>query len=850
MIINIGKNNINNLKYRFDESIKMNEIDEYSNVTVEKIPNDKIFNKIIFYNKITNNLVKNDICPNFIYMYNYDSTKLNILMEKVEGTLLDFLKNDYDEKIFKSALFQIIYSVMILQKKMYTFHTNLNIKNIFYKKINKSIKYFRYKIETEEYIVPTYGYLFMISNFENANTLVHDNFNNLAKKDIEFGINYNYDFDHLKLFENNIFKQNIKEFIHNYNSLLKYLDNKDKIFIQEIYSKYKNKYSKKKILYFLINYCVDNNYLKISDNKFNGKYIIPSRKILKLMNLIFESKNDTKEILEDHFSSQYNLKDFKNKEIKNFNYNGYDKIKLSRNYKINNDKEDKNYVEKIKKMYNVSKFNYSTSKYFYLLPNRNFTPKFLTPMYLNIEPYDYIKPINKLNLRFKNSYYEKLINVYNYDKKTKLNLYKSNELTQNDLDEIMLQYIKCRNKCFVITLWPIFVDHLDKMVEYLESKGNIYYTKYIDFESTGLINYLISVYDEFSNTDILKISKNKYSWSRLPEQKSNKIGIIIFDNINDLALSGQASIFKTELRNWALNILKKNNIGLENIRGNDLIHINDYFYQTIEYCELLLNSNSIKLLNNRLYTKIYDEYFETTHLKIETYRKIMYSNLTLETINSLFLIAGVSLFFYGFRPISDLDGICVNMDKDYKNKTDLASEDTKNITKLFCDEKTRIFYIEFGATNTEYWKEKWTQFNSIIAQYFGISNFNEICWNPNYHYYFKGIKCYLIDFEFYKKLQRSNEIIGTNIWPTLSKDYTDYIMINYLNPKLIEKFIYVNKIDGKLTVSEEIINIYPKLKNPLPFNDSVLELINKFLVSKYKVYINSDINDNYIKSLF
>ncbi len=228
----------------------------------------------------------------------------------------------------------------------------------------------------------------------------------------------------------------------------------------------------------------------------------------------------------------------------------------------------------------------------------------------------------------------------------------------------------------------------------------------------------------------------------------------------------------------------------------------------------------------------------------------MYSNLTLETINSIFLIAGVSLFFYGFRPISDLDGICINMDNEYINKNDSASEDIKKINKLFCDEKTRIFYIEFGTTNTKYWKEKWTQFNSVIAKYFGINDFNDICWNPKYHYYYKGIKCYLIDFEFYKKLQRSNEIIGTDIWPTLSKDYTDYIMINYLNPKIIENFIYVNKSDSKLTVSKEIINIYPKLINPLPFNDKVLELVNKFLISKYKVYLNSNINDDYIKSLF
>lgn len=51
---------------------------------------------------------------------------------------------------------------------------------------------------------------------------------------------------------------------------------------------------------------------------------------------------------------------------------------------------------------------------------------------------------------------------------------------------------------------------------------------------------------------------------------------------------------------------------MNDIQGNDLIHINDYFYQTIEYCQLILNSNSIYLLNNRIYENIYDNFYEET----------------------------------------------------------------------------------------------------------------------------------------------------------------------------------------------------------------------------------------------
>lgn len=520
--------------------------------------------------------------------------------------------------------------------------------------------------------------------------------------------------------------------------------------------------------------------------------------------------------------------------------------------------ESNNYnteVEKIKQLYQKTELvikDTSTISNYHTRLNRNFIPEQITPMYFDICEYDFIKPIIKLNSRYTNSYYERLIKLYDYNKKDRLDMYSGTNLDKVDLDEIMLQYIKCKPKCFVITLWPIFSDYLDDMVEYLKTQGKIYYVKKINFTKTGLINYFASVYDEFSNTDILKIAQDKYSWSRLPKQETNSIGIIIFDNVHNLELSGQGSKFKKLIRNWGIELLKKkNNYSNEykNIRGNDLIHINDYFYQTIEYCELLLNRNSINLLDNRLYSKIYDEFYSTTHLKIETYRKSIYSNLSLETINSLFLMAGVLLYFYGFRPIGDLDGICINMDSDYENKTDLKSKDIKKVEKLFANKDTRIFYIDFGITNSKYWKENWNESNSTISNFFGFDNFNNICWNPNLHLYYKGVKCYLIDFEFYKKLQRTNDKINKGLISTLSKDYTDYIMINNLNPKLIEKFIYIDKTDGKIKVSKSMLDEYPVLAD-LKFNNKILELINKFLISKYKPYLSSKINDKYIKSLF
>jgi hypothetical protein len=198
-------------------------------------------------------------------------------------------------------------------------------------------------------------------------------------------------------------------------------------------------------------------------------------------------------------------------------------------------------------------------------------------MYENIEPYDYIQPIKNLYIRYQAEYYKNLIKEYDFDPKAKKRLDQYKNIDTIDLDEIMLQYVKTRSNSFVITLWPVLLDIIDDIIKYLESFGNIYYKKIIEFEPKGFINYICSIYDEFSNKDILKIALNKYEWMQNSlSKKTNKICIIIFDNVNQLKLSGQASEFKSNLRKWAFDKIKEIGIDNKNIWKNDLLHIKLY----------------------------------------------------------------------------------------------------------------------------------------------------------------------------------------------------------------------------------------------------------------------------------
>lgn len=86
-----------------------------------------------------------------------------IFMEKLEGTMEDFLKDNINYDLIKSCLFQIIFILLYLQKKLKFTHNDLHINNIMYKKTN--ITYLYYKYNNSYFKIPTYGYIFTIIDF-------------------------------------------------------------------------------------------------------------------------------------------------------------------------------------------------------------------------------------------------------------------------------------------------------------------------------------------------------------------------------------------------------------------------------------------------------------------------------------------------------------------------------------------------------------------------------------------------------------------------------------------------------------------------------------------------------------
>lgn len=193
-IINDNKNEHINIIGEGDKGIAYNiSSTKCGSIVMKKFKTSEEKNGMfteIFLLQQVKKLIDDYICPNFVYYYLHNDTY--ILMEHADGNLEDFLSTVHEKKIYKSMFFQICVGILCLQKYLKTFHNDLSPGNILFKKISENI-IFMYNINGVKYYVPTYGYLFVISDFERSQSILLNNTINISQH-----IDNNDDFNKLR----------------------------------------------------------------------------------------------------------------------------------------------------------------------------------------------------------------------------------------------------------------------------------------------------------------------------------------------------------------------------------------------------------------------------------------------------------------------------------------------------------------------------------------------------------------------------------------------------------------------------------------------------------------------------
>ena len=144
-------------------------------------------------------------------------------------------------------------------------------------------------------------------------------------------------------------------------------------------------------------------------------------------------------------------------------------------------------LKKLSKLFDINSLKPDHINYFVLNPDKNICNDIENPLFDNIEPDDFHKPIKNLYKQYKLPHFARLLSyqidtlkVY-HDKIKKIRYY----------DEIMLHYVKCRPQSSIITCWDNMNDEdIKTIVKFLRKNGKVYYIRRFRFTNKQLENLI------------------------------------------------------------------------------------------------------------------------------------------------------------------------------------------------------------------------------------------------------------------------------------------------------------------------------------------------------------------------
>jgi hypothetical protein len=125
----------------------------------------------VFFSKLINETLDNNICIHFSRMIKEVdlNDKHGIIMNKIDHNLTEMFKNKVIMDEIKSFTFQIIYSIMVINKILNSCHNDVKYLNIMYDDIDQ--EYIYYSINDYTYKVKSYGKKFYLIDYGRIRSL-------------------------------------------------------------------------------------------------------------------------------------------------------------------------------------------------------------------------------------------------------------------------------------------------------------------------------------------------------------------------------------------------------------------------------------------------------------------------------------------------------------------------------------------------------------------------------------------------------------------------------------------------------------------------------------------------------
>ena len=411
---------------------------------------------------------------------------------------------------------------------------------------------------------------------------------------------------------------------------------------------------------------------------------------------------------------------------------------------------------------------------------------------------------------------------------------------KENIEDMILHYLKSIKNIKTIVLWPeskFYNRDINKLVNLLKSKGKIYYQKqtWLNYSSAQSLIYQLYIHTDRNKTfNHLNFNVEQKGWKN--RNMKLPIKIFFYEYLGDQnEISGSLATFKNELR----DTLKTNEM-----RIYDILHINDTFQEALDNSSIFLNNNSIKLLskmNMKRFIEINNSSSGTKSvMMINTLKKILFNNFDLISMNRFIFNSSIVLYTHTQRAVNDIDGYV------FMGKTEQIFNE--QYEKFFYADSNNAFpTFDLSAKGTPRYEDYITKFYDKVANILKISDYDEVIFNPQYHYYFFGLKINILQLEIIKKMYRYKP-----------KSYADLIALNVLKkcnikfPKIPKeiKYYYKDNVNEKYIIK----NISHHLKSLYNIDISVEEITKKYFINKnissninnYNINDDKKVFDNYL----
>lgn len=408
-------------------------------------------------------------------------------------------------------------------------------------------------------------------------------------------------------------------------------------------------------------------------------------------------------------------------------------------------------VDKIKEIIGVDKINENNLEYYYLDKNVLCCDIDIEPMFKGVKDFDYLGPIKELSKYYKDEYYYELLK--RNQGKIEAPLYIKDY--DYDLDEILLQYIKCVKDSSVLVVWPKGIKPLiniknTNFYKELEKNGKIHGIKEINLTRKQVQGMIYQIYydkDGFKSLDAIKGKQQKSD----ADNHKNKFFIIFYKANNFKEISGKDASLKVKLR----EILRDDSQD-KTAKLNFFLHVTDNHTQVVELSQLYCNKNSMRLLQYQRLDRILFKDFYKSQVILMTFKQWLYKEIHPLDHVRFMLFSSIILYTLGLRDINDLDLMIHHLPK--KSKT---SKFDNKINHFFDDETTKFTFVDYSMKGKGGWVEggekeyllNW--FDKEWPSMYGSKSMSDTILNPKHHYYYLGIKLISTKADIKRRIQRN-----------------------------------------------------------------------------------------------